>query len=159
MASSFIFLLFSFTKLCYLLSAIPSIESKFTKPLNSIRILEVVTHLSSNGKECILLWIPCQSNILGNEKAHIAVKHATLFPEDEGLPILSLDIRIVIKEIINKALQDRWSTQDTQLNNIKPGIEKWTYPRSLNRRERVITCRLRIGHLHLTHAYLLAGDL
>ncbi|KAG5860870.1 hypothetical protein JTB14_034873 [Gonioctena quinquepunctata] len=101
----------------------------------------------------------CHSNILGNEKADIAAQQATLSPEDEGIPIPSLDLRIAIKEIINRAWQERWSTQDTQLNNIKPDIKKWTYPKSFNRKEQVITCRLRIGHSHLTHAYLLAGDL
>ncbi|KAG5870009.1 hypothetical protein JTB14_001438 [Gonioctena quinquepunctata] len=123
-----LFFCFSHSRSCVIcsdsLSAIRSIENKFTKSLYSLRILELVTHLSSKGEKCTLLWIPSHSNILGNEKADIAAQQATLSPEDEGIPIPSLDLRIAIKEIINKAWQERWSTQDTQLNNqiLKSGL-------------------------------------
>ncbi|KAG5882300.1 hypothetical protein JTB14_019220 [Gonioctena quinquepunctata] len=75
---------------------------------------------------------PQPLNILGNEKADIAAQPTTLFPESEGIPIPSLDVRKAIGEVIKKTWPNRWWTQVTQLNNMKPDIEKWTYPRYLS---------------------------
>nr|CAH7759898.1 unnamed protein product [Callosobruchus chinensis] len=43
--------------------------------------------------------------------------------------------------------------------SIQSNINEWNYPKSLNRRQQSILCRLRIGHCKLTHSYPLSGDL
>ncbi|VEN57294.1 unnamed protein product, partial [Callosobruchus maculatus] len=76
------------------------------------------------------MWVPSHINIPGNELADAAAKRASHTPPDEGI-----------------------LTPTIQTN-----IDKWNYPRSLNRRQQSVLCRLRIGHCKLTHSYLLSGD-
>ena len=39
-----------------------------------------------------------------------------------------------------------------------PNISEWLPGFRLNRREEIILARLRIGHTHMTHSYLLKGE-
>nr|CAH7758295.1 unnamed protein product [Callosobruchus chinensis] len=77
------------------------------------------------------MLVPSHINIPGNGLADAAAKRARLSSPDEGILTPS----------------------------IQANINKWNYPRSLNRRQQSVLCRLRIGHCKLTHSYLLSGDL
>nr|CAH7769027.1 unnamed protein product [Callosobruchus chinensis] len=77
------------------------------------------------------MWVPSHINTPGNELADAAVNRATHSSPDEGI-----------------------LTPVPQTN-----IKEWNYPRSLNRRQQSVLCRLHIGHCKLTHWYLLSGDL
>lgn len=62
-----------------------------------------------------------------------------------------------IKTQINNLWQIEWDNNGGHLKSYKPKVEKWTYPHNLSRKEQVVLCRLRLGHTHITHSYLLIG--
>ena len=109
-----------------------------------------------SSKHIILCWLPSLTGIKGNEKADIAAKSALLLsPSNFKLPYTDF------KPIIN--LFNKWqSVWDTAVNNklhsIKPILSAWRPAYRMDRREKVVLTRLRIGHSYATHSYLLKGE-
>jgi len=65
-----------------------------------------------------------------------------------------------IKNKIINTWQNNWSNVPllNKLRNIKSFVQKWKIPLDITRRVEVVTARVRIGHTHLTHAYLISKE-
>ena len=96
----------------------------------------------------------------GNEEADKAAKDSLLL---DILPfkVAFYDFKPLINNFIQNVWQQSWSdpaNQNNKLVNIKPGRGEWLPGLWTNRREEIILARLRIGHSHITHSYLLKGE-
>nr|CAH7732997.1 unnamed protein product [Callosobruchus chinensis] len=72
---------------------------------------------------------------LGNELADAAAKRATHSSPDEGILTPVTDWLNKIKKTIQQLWQIQWESYDGHLKTIQTNINKWNYPRSLNRRQ------------------------
>ena len=111
--------------------------------------------------DIVFCWLPSHIGIAGNEEADKAAKDALLI---EVLPfkVPFSDFKPLINSFIQDVWQRSWndpSNQENKLFAIKPNISEWLPGFRSNRREEVVLARLRIGHTHMTHSYLLKGEL
>ena len=70
---------------------------------------------------------------------------------------------LIFKYFINshfkKVWQEEWDTEvENKLHSIHPALGLWPKATRISRREEVVLARIRLGHTHLTHAYLLKGE-
>ncbi|XP_043262640.1 uncharacterized protein LOC122403273 [Colletes gigas] len=113
-----------------------------------------LANLEIQKKMIIFVWIPSHTSIKGNEKADTLANKKTRTADSNLHPIRLDDINRHIKQILIQKWQDEWNTTTTQLKLIKPTVEKWEIKTTLNRKEKTILTRLRIGHTQLTHNHL-----
>ena len=105
-----------------------------------------------------LCWIPSHVGIPGNEAADRAAKAALNEPVTE-ISIHYSDFKSSIKKYIDHLWQERWSQQtENKLYNLKPEIKGQRLNTHISRRDEIVLSRLRIGHTHYTHAFLLKGE-
>ena len=125
----------------------PINNCKFDNPL-LLNILLRFHNLSS-----ILCWLPSHTGIKGNEKADIAAKSALLLtPSNFKLPYTDF------KPIINKYLLNKWQSVwdtavDNKLHSIKPILSEWRPAYRMDRKEKVVLTKLRIGHSYATFIF------
>ena len=110
--------------------------------------------------DIVFCWLPSHIGIAGNEEADKAAKDALLI---EVLPfkVPFSDFKPLINSFIQDVWQRSWndpSNQENKLFAIKPSMGEWLPGFRSNRREEVVLARLRIGHTHMTHSYLLKGE-
>ena len=108
----------------------------------------------------VFSWLPSHIGISGNEEADKAAKDALSL---EILPyrVPFNDFKPLINNFIKNVWQQSWSDPANQTNKlftIKPDLGEWLPGLRTNRREEIILARLRIGHSHITHSYLLKGE-
>ena len=117
-------------------------------------------HLLCERADIVFCWLPSHIGISGNEEADKAAKDALSL---EILPyrVPFNDFKPLINNFIKDVWQQSWSDPANQTNKlftIKPGLGEWLPGLRTNRREEIILARLRIGHSHITHSYLLKGE-
>ena len=78
-----------------------------------------------------------------------------LYPSLISIPYS--DFRRYIHFYIKDKWQASWSslTDDLKLKSIHPSIEKWQSLGITDRRTSILLTRMRIGHTHATHSYLI----
>ena len=106
-------------------------------------------------------WVPAHVGVIGNERADQAAKEAMrmLYPSLISIPYR--DFRSAIHFYIKDKWQASWSslTDNLKLKSIHPSIEKWQSLGITGRRTSILLTRMRIGHTHATHSYLMkSGD-
>ena len=148
------FIIFSDSK-----SALQAISGQdWTHPL-VLYILERLNWLVHYQEKRILFyWIPSHVGIKGNEKADAAAK-AGLSRRVANVPIPYGDF----KKHINVLLKCKWQSQwdeavNNKLHEIHPQLGLWPGGSRIIRREESVLARIRIGHTHLTHCFLLKGE-
>ena len=102
-------------------------------------------------------WVPAHVGISGNEQADKAAKEAI---ELQSHSVFDLPYRD-LKEKINQYVRNKWQitwdglTDNLKLKAIKPLVRKWNSSNHPDRRTSIILTRLRIGHTHITHNFLM----
>lgn len=137
-------------------AAITAIQNPKSKNNLISRIQEEIDTISN--KTILLLWVPSHQGIVGNELADRAAKIASSMPiQQNQIASNSQDIRTLIRKKIEQHWNEKWinSAQTSKLFNIRTNTFTLPPTSKLNRRDQVITTRLRIGHTKLTHSYLL----
>ena len=110
---------------------------KLEHPLIGMVIRKCV-FLNIAKKDIVFCWVPSHTGIKGNEKADLAAKPALDLPRAKvGVPYT--DFKYLIGQYIFSTWQDDWNgAVINNLHSVKP-----------------VLCRVRIGHTHLTHSYIL----
>jgi hypothetical protein len=120
-------------------------------------LVQRIHELLANTKNSYLLcWIPSHIGMRGNETVDTMAKVSLLeAPVSDYKPS-----KIDLKSKINSSIIDQWKLSwttitDNKLKVIKKDIGPWKNIDLLNRKESVVLTRLRIGHTHLTHKFLM----
>lgn len=121
-------------------------------------LIRMVNRMMLNGKVIHFCWIPSHVGISGNELADCAAKTATLTGNYIGkIPIQ--DHFKALRKSISAIWQQNWAAEEhNKLHLIKPIIKEWKSVSHRNRFYEVLLARLRIGHTHATHNYLLRDE-
>lgn len=122
-------------------------------------ILVKATSLAQRGRNVVFCWIPSHVGIRGNDQADEAAKRATRAPVTRALPLPAPDL---YPQCLSYTLQ-RWQTdwnemRPSKLKAIKPRLAYWASSSRRSRKEEVTLSRLRIGHTHATHMYLVLNE-
>ena len=130
---------------------------QWTNPL-ILCILTLYHELCDQGKQIFFCWIPSHIGIKGNEEADKAAKSAADLPISNIL-IPYTDYKSSIVSFVNSKWQTYWNDQTSnKLHEIQSEVTQTDHLTFLSRREQCVLSRLRIGHSHYTHAYILKKE-
>ena len=140
------------------LSGLMALHSMDIKHPCVYEILKLLTALS-NSKSIVFIWCPSHVGIIGNERADSLAKAALSLDRVADFPIPASDLRFVIKRLVLNCWQQDWNNQtNNKLHSVQPTIGFWPLCQRKSRREEIVLTRIRIGHTHYTHGYLLRGE-
>ena len=138
-------------------SCLQSIENrKLDHPL-ILEIVVTVHQLIASGKRIIFIWLPSHTGLAGNVAVDAAAKAALNLAESQT-PVPFSDFYPLINTHIASHWQRLWNANtNNKLYSIEPRVNI-SKPYQLPRRDELIIHRLRIGHTHLTHGFLLKRE-
>ena len=138
-------------------SALSALNSFYSDNPIILDIHYFLNRLILNGKRISFCWSPGHVGIQGNEDADKAAKLAAAKDVIDFNLVSFKDTKFYIKCFIKNRFQEIWNaiTTNTKLKEIKENISPWPTIPSKNRRDVRVLNRLRIGHTHLTHNFLL----
>ena len=141
------------------LSVMQALEGEKTDNPLIVSLLEKLSRLCERA-DIVFCWLPSHIGKCGNEETDKAANDALLL---EILPfkVPFSDFKPLINSFIHDVWQRSWndpSNQENKLFAVMPNIREWLPGFRLNRREEIILARLRIGHTHMTHSYLLKRE-
>ena len=114
--------------------------------------------LNVANKDITFCWVPSHVGIMGNDKTDSAAKSALGLPRDKG-GVPNTDFKHHINQYILSTWQDDWNgVVANKFHSIKPVLGDWQSSYRRCRKDEVVLCRTRIGHIHLTHSYILKKD-
>ncbi|KAI5753900.1 hypothetical protein M8J77_004220 [Diaphorina citri] len=117
--------------------------------INELKILNITVKF---------LWIPSHLGIAGNVQVDELAKNS------QNAPLLSMMTSEDLKSAIKKKLLSEWHLHwknnviNNKLRRIKEDTLLWKSSFDKDRRKEIVICRLRIGHSHLTHNFLLKRE-
>jgi len=133
-------------------------QHKWDNPI-ILQILERIHRIQEGHKTIKFCWIPSHIGIGGNERADAAAKAALRLDITPDASIPYTDLRQTINTYFTKTWQEKWSQSNgNKLFAVKPILGDTKFGRNICRRDETILHRLRIGHSHVTHAYLLRHE-
>ena len=141
------------------LSVMQALEGEKTDNPLIVSLLEKLYRLCERA-DIVFCWLPSHVGISGNEEADKAAKDA-LSLEVLSFKVPFTDFKPLINNFIKNVWQQSWSdpaNHNNKLFTIKPSLGEWLPGLRTNRREEIILARLRIGHSHITHYYLLKRE-
>ena len=143
------------------LSSIQAIEDMYSNNPLVCSIQTSLIRLSVRAKRVTFCWVPSHIGIPGNENADKLAKGAANNPQTPALfKNFYRDLYPAIKRMFLKQWEEQWmnasAIRANKLRCIKEKVQMWpssSIPK-MRLMERSI-CRLRIGHCHLTHKFLM----
>ena len=140
------------------LSCLMALKSPETKNPIALKLkLKMHKFLSKNIKISFLL-VPSHIGIDGNDLADELAKIGLSNKKIENMQIPYTDFKPTISKHFQGKWQDSWNEQTSnKLHTIQPKLRTRT-SLGLSRRDGVKYTRLKLGHTHLTHSYLLKGE-
>ena len=125
-------------------------------------IQEICKAIYESGNTFYFCWVPAHIDIELNEEADVAARNATQNQIVENIRLPRSDIKCQIKRRSKERWKEEWCAipvNANKLRNIKDNLTPYKYCYFKNRFWERTLCRLRIGHTHLTHQYLInRGD-
>lgn len=139
------------------LSCLKSLENRnFQNPL-ILEILESLDKLIRSGYSITFMWVPSHIGIDGNGAADATAK-AALSLQMSMSPVPYSDFKPLVCTYVNSVWQKRWDGEtNNKLHRLQPVVGTYRHGK-LTRRDEVVIHRLRVGHTHLTHSYLLKKE-
>ncbi|XP_076042208.1 uncharacterized protein LOC143026096 [Oratosquilla oratoria] len=144
------------------LSKLPDSASIFTAEISAINHalkLRSGYFIFPADTEVHFCWVPSHVGIHGNELADKEAKEAAQCNNIPNTKIPHSDMKRIIKSHILNKWQEQWSSpvlaNNKKYKNIRNSINPWVSGFNLNRKKQVILTRLRIGHIPLTHKFIL----
>ena len=142
-------------------SSLQSIKDIYSMNPLVKQIQNLLIRIANNNKQVRLCWVPAHVNIPGNEAADKLAKEGALSAQP---PALYKNYYKDYYPILKKNVADRWqneweftsSIRPNKLRTLKSTTKDWASSSIPGNRllERSI-CRLRIGHCHFSHKYLM----
>lgn len=118
-------------------------------------IIHNITRATKKGHDIKFCWVPSHVGISGNEKADECAAKAQ-HKEIKRVKIPYKDCMKLVQRELKVNWQSAWNNEENnKLHLVRPTIEEWKSCSHQERFMEVILCRLRIGHTHLTHSFLL----
>jgi ribonuclease HI len=150
----------SHNKFIILSDSLSCLQSIHSMNLHNPLILDIcnkIHKLTTCGNSICFIWIPSHIGISGNTLADSEAKAALQLPVT-NLPVPHADFVGLIKSYVDKRWQQSWDTEvHNKLHGIQPLIH--TLPMyNLPRRDERLIHRLRVGHTHLTHSFVLKKE-
>lgn len=120
----------------------------------AIKIKEII-HKTKN--DIRFLWIPSHMNIGFNERVDKLAKQSILKEVDNEIKFYYHDLKFLINKIIKEKWNEKWINIPitNKLRSIKNDSKYFKVIDDLNRKDSIIITRIRIGHTHITHSYLI----
>jgi len=138
-------------------SAISAIEKiKQQHPIVT-EVQQWIIRLHTIHKTVKICWVPSHVEVAGNERADREARNAVT----QHAPVVidhlpHRDYHGIIKCGITRNWNNEWRlTENNKLRKIKDHVYQWQSSNCENRRMERCLMRLRIGHTHLTHQYLM----
>ena len=148
----------SFLILSDSLSCLTALMSSETKNPIILKLKLKMHIILSKGINISFLWIPSHVGIEGNEMADELAKAGLSYENIKDLKVPQSDYKQIITQHFQSKWQASWSEQTSnKLHAIQPKLRPRTNL-GLSRRDGVKYTRLKIGHTHLTHSFLLKGE-
>ena len=148
----------SFLILSDSLSCLTALMSSETKNPIILKLKLKMHIILSKGINISFLWIPSHVGIEGNEMADELAKAGLSSENIKYLKVPQSDYKQIITQHFQSKWQASWSEQTSnKLHAIQPKLRPRTNL-GLSRRDGVKYTRLKIGHTHLTHSFLLKGE-
>lgn len=140
------------------LSCLQAIQNKRWDNPIILNILNSVHKLIITGTYVVFIWLPSHVGIQGNTDADTAAKAALSLPVS-GRKVPHTDFKPLIQSYALNKWQQMWDLEvHNKLHSIKAQLGNTVVGGGLSRREERIWHRLRIGHSHYTHSYLLRDE-
>jgi kelch-like protein 2/3 len=103
------------------------------------------------------VWVPSHIGIDGNGAADATAKAALSLRVSKS-PVPYSDFKPLVCAYVNSVWQKCWDGEtNNKLHRLQPVIGNYRHGK-LTRRDEVVIHRLRVGHSHLTHSYLLKKE-
>ena len=143
-------------------SALMALKSDVTRSPIVDEIKQLICKADDKDINIELCWVPGHANVEGNEKADKAAKEAAnRLPEATHRAIPHTDMRRPLREAVMSRWHRKWNAlghEGRKLREIKTDVKQWPSSFIKNRRKETVLARLRLGHTHITHAYLMQGQ-
>ena len=137
-------------------SAIRALSGRTREHPILIDILETHHKCIECGLQCIFVWIPGHSGILGNERADYWARIAHRKPNVTQINVGHREYFPRVKQCTQTLFSKQWQEyRPTFLQNIKTCVKAWTSSIRGNRREEIVLARLRLGHTVMTHSHVI----
>lgn len=123
-----------------------------------IELYTILCTMYASGQHIVLCWVPGHRDIEGNVLADRLATSVHVNASNAPTDVPVMDLKPFLKKKLRTFWQKSWELEThNKLHTIKPYLGSWTST-TKTRHTEVTLCRLRIGHTHSTHAYLLSGD-
>ena len=140
-------------------SALQAISGRdWTHPLVLCMLERLSWLVQYRDKRILFYWIPGHVGIIGSEKADAAAR-AGLSKRVTNVPVHYGDFEKHISVLLERKWQSQWDeAANNKLHEIHPQLGLWPGGSRIIGREESVLARIRIGHTHLTHCFLLKGE-
>ena len=141
------------------LSCLQAIENRLWNNPLTLSVLNRLHNLNMKGYNILFVWLPSHVGIRGNVEADMAAKSALTLTAASNTCVPFSDFKPLITTFVNKKWQRKWDLElNNKLHTIQPKVGLFISSNCLTRRDERVLHRLRIGHTHLTHGYLLKNE-
>lgn len=142
-------------------SSLTAISSQYNPRDPLVRaVLDWLFLLHSRRKAVVFCWVPAHVGIPLNEQADKAAGLAARSRPINRKAVPVPDWKGAIHYHVKNKWQSAWQALPTnqKLKAIKPQLGKFSIVGGGTRRSQIVLARLRIGHTHLTHSFLLRSE-